>query len=444
MVTVGGHAVVLGASMAGLLAAQTLSRFYETVTIVERDELPDAPANRRGVPQGRQVHVLLPRGALAFEELLPGLLDDLVGGGAPCLDGSDMTQLHYDLAGHRMVNTGAVESFCAYLATRPFLEHHVRRRVRATGNVSVLDCHDVVDVISATDRRRIIGARTVDRRTHGEHDLTADLIVDATGRGSRAQMWLDGLGYDRPAEDHVVMHLSYGTQLLRMPPDALHEMVFVVGPVPGRPTGLALQRCEHDTWLFAAFGMAGREPADDLAGMCEDATAFAPAHLLAAIRAAEPIGQVARYRMPSSQWRRYDRLRRFPDGLLAIGDGICSVNPIYAQGMTVAALQALALRDCLSGGPNRLAQRFFKAAAKPIRQAWQLATGSDLGLPEIGGRQPLPMRLLNGYVDRVLTAAEHDTVARNQFLRVTALIDPTTRLLRPEMLRRAAMANRRK
>ena len=124
--------------------------------------------------------------------------------------------------------------------------------------------------------------------------------------------------------------------------------------------------------------------------------------------------------------------------------GGCSGDPVYAQGMTVAAVEALALRNCLSSGTNHLAPRFFKAAAKPIRQAWQLSTGSDLALPEIGGRQPLPMRLVNGYVDRVLTAAECDIAVRNQFLRVTALIDPTTRLLRPAMLWHAATANRRR
>ena len=444
MVTIGGHALVLGAGMAGLLAARTLSDFFETVTVVERDALPDEPANRRGVPQGRQLHALLPGGAQALDELLPGLLDELVSGGAPYFDGRDMSRLHYNLGGHRMVSTGSVELFPAYQTSRPFLECHVRRRVRAIANVSLLECHDVVELTSTPDHRCITGARTVDRRTHSEQALVADLTVDATGRGSRTQVWLDSLGYDRPTENNIVMHLSYASQVLRMPPDALHEVAFIIGAVPGRPTGLGFSRCEHDTWMFTAFGMAGHEPPGDLAGMCEYAKAFAPPRALAAARAAEPLGQVARHRMPSSQWRRYDKLQRFPDRLLVVGDAICCFNPVYAQGMTVAAVEALALRNCLSSGTNHLAPRFFKAAAKPIRQAWQLSTGSDLALPEIGGRQPLPMRLVNDYVDRVLTAAECDIAVRNQFLRVTALIDPTTRLLRPAMLWHAATANRRR
>ena len=124
------------------------------------------------------------------------------------------------------------------------------------------------------------------------------------------------------------------------------------------------------------------------------------------------------------------------------GDAICSFNPIYAQGMTVAALEALALRDCLARGTSDLAPRFFRAAAKPIRQAWQLSAGGDLALPEISGEQSVATRLFNGYVDRILTAA--DAAAVDQFSRVTALVDPAVRLLRPAMIWRAAAANYRR
>ena len=174
--------------------------------------------------------------------------------------------------------------------------------------------------------------------------------------------------------------------------------------------------------------------------MCEFVADCAPAHMLAAVRAAEPIGEPVRHRMPSSQWRRYDKMRRFPAGLLVTGDAICSFNPIYGQGMTVAALEALALRDCLAGGTKDLASRFFHAAAAPVHQAWQLSTNADLAMPEIDGTPTLAARLLNEYVDRVLTATEYDTVAANQFFRVTSLIDPATRLLRPAIMWRAAHA----
>jgi 2-polyprenyl-6-methoxyphenol hydroxylase-like FAD-dependent oxidoreductase len=444
MAKIGDHAVVLGASMAGLLAARTLSDFFETVTVVERDALPDDTTNRRGVPQGRHVHALLTRGAQALEQLFPGILDELVADGAPFFDGRDLSRLHYDVGGHRMVHTGSVDGLSAYMLTRPFLEYNVRQRIRAIPSVTVLDGHDVVALIPSADNSRVTGTRVVERCSGRESSLAADLVVDATGRGARTPAWLESLGYGRPVEDHVVVHLTYASQLLRMPAGALHEMGFLIGVVPGRPTGMGLLGCENDTWLFTAMGMAGHDVPRSFDGMCALVEEFTPPHALAAVRAAEPLGEAARHRVPSSQWRRYDKMRRFPDGLLVTGDAICSFNPIYGQGMTVAALEALALQDCLSRGTDDLPRRFSNAAARPIRQAWQLAAGGDLALPEIGGAQPLPTRLFNTYVDRVLTAAEFDTSALSQFTKVTGLVEPATRLLRPSMMWRAALANRRR
>jgi 2-polyprenyl-6-methoxyphenol hydroxylase-like FAD-dependent oxidoreductase len=444
MAKIGDHAVVLGASMAGLLAARTLADFFEQVTIVERDELPDGAENRRGVPQGRHLHGLLARGAQALEEMFPGVLDELVRDGARFLDGEDLSTLHYMLNGHLFTRTGAAPSFTAYASSRPFLEYHIRRRVSATPNVTLLENHDVANLASTPDHDRIIGVATADRRSRQVSILPADLVVDATGRGSRMPAWLDALGYKRPVEDHVVVHLTYSSQWLRMPAEALHEVIVLVGVLPGRPTGMGLLGCEDNTWLLTLMGMAGQEPPGTRAEMLNWAAELAPSHLVDALRAAEPIGDVTRHRVPCSQWRRYDKMRRFPAGLLVMGDAICSFNPIYAQGMTVAALEALALRDCLSDGTTELSRRFFRAAAEPIRQAWRLAAGGDLALPEIDGAQSLPKRMFNAYVDRIMTAAEYDTVAVDQFSRVTALLDPATRLLRPAMLWRAAAANYRR
>jgi 2-polyprenyl-6-methoxyphenol hydroxylase-like FAD-dependent oxidoreductase len=444
MAKIGNHAVVLGASMAGLLAARALADFFETVTVVERDVLPDTAVNRRGVPQGRHAHGLLTRGAQVMEGLLPGILDELRLDGATFFDGGDLSKLHYSVGGHLMVRTGSASSFTAYSATRPFLEDHVRRRVCHIPNVVLLDDHDVVELTSTVDNSRITGARIVHRRSGENSTLAADLVVDATGRGARTPAWLEGMGYGRPLEDHVVVHLTYTSQLLRMRPGALHPVAFLIGVVPGRPVGLALVHCENDTWLFTVMGMAGAEPRCEPGAMCDFVADFSPAYAVAALRDAEPVGEPARHRMPSSQWRRYDKMRRFPDGLLVTGDAICSFNPIYGQGMTVAALEALALRDCLSRGSVGLPRRFFRAAARPIRQAWQLSAGGDLALPEIDGAQPLAMRLFNGYVDRVLTAAEFDAAALDQFARVFSLLDPATRLLRPTMMWRAALANYRR
>ncbi|OBF72115.1 2-polyprenyl-6-methoxyphenol hydroxylase-like oxidoreductase [Mycobacterium sp. 852002-51613_SCH5001154] len=440
---IGSHAVVLGASMAGLLAARSLADFFDTVTVVERDPLPDAHAARRGVPQGRHLHALLARGAQVIEGMFPGVLDEMVLDGAHHFDGQDLSELYYNVGGHLMARRGSATGLTAYSATRPFLEDHVRTRLREIPNVTLLDEHVILGPVSTQDRHRVTGVRVVCGRTGEPTTLPAELVVDATGRAARTPTWLDDLGYDRPHEDRVDVQLTYASQALRMTAEAPRELGFLIGIVPGRPRGCGLLHCEDDTWLLTVMGVAGQEPASlDLAEMCDFVADCAPAHLLAAVRAAEPIGEPVRHRTPCSRWRRYDKLRRFPEGLLVIGDAICSFNPVYGQGMTVAALEALALRDCLSAGTDDLARRYFRAAAAPIRQAWHLSTNPDLALPEIHGTAPLVARLFNKYVDRVLTAAESDTAALNQFIRVTSLVDPATRLLRPNMIWRAARARR--
>ena len=219
-----GHAVVLGASIGGLLAARVLSDFFRTVTVVERDALPEDPSNRRGVPQGRHGHALMRRGSQIIAELFPGLLDDLRAGGAPVWDDGDLSEVHVQISGHTITRCGHiadVDATTIYSPSRPFLEFHVRQRLRATPNVTILAGHDVVAPTASADRSRITGVRVLDRDSAIERELTADLIVDATGRGSRTPAFLEGLGYGRPTEDELVVRLAYSSQPLRIPPGTL-------------------------------------------------------------------------------------------------------------------------------------------------------------------------------------------------------------------------------
>jgi 2-polyprenyl-6-methoxyphenol hydroxylase-like FAD-dependent oxidoreductase len=445
MPVLGERAVVLGASIGGLLAARVFADFFETVTVVDRDVLPDDPANRRGVPQGRHVHALLPRGAQILDELFSGILQELVADGAPVWNDGELSKIHLSYGGHEVLQSGKFaldhEAIGMYMPSRPFLECHVRRRLEETPNVSILGGQDVAELTATADRNRVTGVRVVNHEGGAQQELTADVVMDAMGRGAHTPAFLESLGYGRPVEDHIVMHTTYVSQLLRIPPGTLKEMLTIITPAPGRPTGMFLTGYEHDTWMFTVFGMVGHEPPRDLAGMLSFAQDYAPAHLLAAVRAGEPIAPVVQHRMPSSQWRRYDKMRRFPHGLLVCGDAICSFNPIYGQGMSVAALDAVALRDCLRRGVTDLPRRYFRAAAKTIGVAWQIGAGSDLAFPEVEGRRTPAMRATNRIVDWVLTACESDPAVGGQFFKVTALVDPPARLLNPLFMARVATVN---
>ena len=437
------RAVVLGASMGGLLAARVLADFYRTVTVVERDVLPRDPVNRRGVPQGRHPHALLGRGVAILAELFPGFFDQLVADGAVKWDDGDLSRFWSTFGGHLMVRSATVPdsvSLVDYHVSRPLLEFSVRREVLAIPNVEFLEDHDVVGLTVDLDRNRITGARVVRHGDDGETLLAADLVVDATGRGSRTPLFLEEFGYGRPPVDELEVRIAYATMPVRVPRGMLRELVLTVNPVPSRPTTFAMFAGEDDTYLVLGGTVGGQEPPADRAALLDFIAEFAPRHALAAVRAGEPLGEVTHYRIPSNRWRRYDKLARTPDGLLVFGDAICSFNPIYGQGMTIAAIEAETLRNCLRSGDLNLPQRFFGESAKKIQVAWRTAVGSDLALPQVQGRRSLATRIVNTYMDRVLTATETDPAVAQQFFRVAWMLDAPTRLLYPSVVLRIAKA----
>ncbi|WP_131536360.1 FAD-dependent oxidoreductase [Mycolicibacterium aromaticivorans] len=350
------HALVLGGSVAGLLAARVLADFFDRVVVAERDALPSTISNRRGVPQDRHVHLLWSRGSSILEDLFPGFTDELIRAGAPRFDG-DLSKVYLNNGGHPLPASGCFDDFQFVLPSRPLLEGCVRQRVRRINNIELRDAHDIVELV--TDRDHISGAvlRRRDREAvvdGADEIVEADLVVDAMGRAGRTPALLDSLGYGRPVEDSLDVRLMYSSFPVRIPPGALRELAVVIGPVPGRPTGMALFANEDNTWMFTVSGLAGVEPPKGLSEMLAFIEKFAPMHVVAALRRSEVIGEGAQHRMPATRWRRYDKMKRWPTGLLAIGDAICSLNPIYAQGMTVAAMEAELLQQCLRQGSGAL------------------------------------------------------------------------------------------
>ena len=437
------RAVVLGASMGGLLAARVLADFYRSVTVVERDCLPDEPANRRGVPQGKHPHALLGKAVDILGRLFPGLFDQLVADGAVRWDDGDLSKLWWTVAGHLMVRSATIPdpaSMTDYHVSRPLLEFGVRRAVQEISNVEILAQHDFVGLAADLDRNRITAARVAKYGSRRETLLCADLVVDATGRGSRTPVFLEEFGYGRPRSDEVEVHLTYSTLPVRIPRGMLREVMVTVYPIPSRSTLFAAIACENDTYLVCGGVVGGQEPPVDRDAFFDFVAELAPRHVMAAVRAGEPLAEVAQHRVPSNRWRRYDKLARTPEGLLVFGDAICCFNPIYGQGITLAAIEAEILRECLRQGNSDVRKRFYRESAKKIRAAWGTAVGSDLALPQVPGRRPLSMRISNAYMDRILTATETDPIVAQQLLRVVWMLDGPIALFRPLIVLRTAKA----
>lgn len=438
-----GRAVVVGGGIAGLLAARVLAEHHLDVRVLDRDELEHRHGDgaRRGVPQGRHIHALLPRGRQILEELFPGLTSQLIDAGAP--SGDLLGDARLQLSGHRFARAAAGLSTVS--ASRPFLEAVVRARVRELPNVSFALACDVLGLTTTPDRDRVTGVRVLRRAdSSAEEVLEAAVVVDAMGRASRTPRWLEELGFDPPPEDRVAADVGYATRHYRLPPEVLGgDWGTLQGPTPTCLRGGALARIEDDRWTATLFGLLGDHPPAEPDGFVDFAMSLTFPDLGRAIGSGEPLGEPVGMRFPASVRHRYERLRRFPHGLLPLGDGVCSLNPIYGQGMTVAALQALALREHLGREATPDPRRWLRRVARIVDPAWDMVVGGDLALPGVDGARTPKVRVLGAYVSRLHAAAAEDPELAIAFARVMALVDPPTTLLQPGIASRVLLGGRR-
>jgi 2-polyprenyl-6-methoxyphenol hydroxylase-like FAD-dependent oxidoreductase len=428
------HAVVIGASVAGLLAACAVSDYFDQVTILEREVLPPPGQGRKAVPQGRHLHALLPGGLAAIEQLLPGFQAELVAGGAVRCD--SMQEIRFVASGHALTRDAA--SATNILASRRYIEGHLRRRVLGLSNVTLVDGVSVLGLVPSLDGVSVAGVQLSDEV------MPCDLTVVATGRAGQLPAWLELLGMPVPAEDELTVNIRYASRHFNIPDGYLgRDKLILISAEPGRPRGMGMQSQEDGTWLLTLFGYGPqhRPPTDD-AGYFKFLASVAPSDVLAGVAAGEPTDEVATHAFPANRRRRYERLANFPRGLVVLGDALSSFNPIYGQGMSVAALEAVALRRSLPSRRDRLSQRYFKASGKIVDIAWNLAIGSDLSLPEVDGERSILTRLSNAWAERFLKAAEHDPYVAEVFGSVTDLIAPPTVLLRPRFVWRVARNKR--
>lgn len=444
----GQRAIILGASIAGLLAARILSERFAEVWLLERDELPEGPAPRRGTPHAVHPHGLLARGLEVLEELFPGFADAMRACGAPT--GDLLRRGRFYVNGrHFAVGDGNVVGLGA---SRLALEAEVRRRVRMLAQVNFVTGVDVIEPVLDEARARVVGVRMASRTSgNSEQCLAADLVMDCTGRGSRTPQWLRGWGFDAPEEERVTINIGYTTAYFYRPPEQdEHEVGAVTSTATAeQPRGAVLVSQEPEAapdgqpgsaaegsgrWVVGVGGYAGDNTECTLQGLRERARQIGVPEIIRITHEAEPIGPVTRYGFPFSQRRRYDKLKRFPANYLLMGDALTSFNPIYGQGMTTAACEALALRQALHGGLANVHKRFLKAASKIIDTPWQLAVGADLALPMVPGRRSPAIRLVNAYVARLRRVAYDDAAVALAFLRVVHMQAPPASLFGPGVL----------
>ncbi|MFE7133718.1 FAD-dependent oxidoreductase [Streptomyces sp. NPDC057638] len=424
-----GRAVVLGGSMAGLFSARVLSEVFAEVTIVDRDELTGPNEARRGLPQRNHLHGLLARGQQIVEEYFPGITEEMRAGGAHIGDVAD--DVRWIINGKRLAKVRS--GLMALTSSRPFLERYVRDRVVAIPEVTIAQNADILRLATTEDQRRVTGV--VVRRNGAEETIEADLVVDATGRGSRTPVWVQGLGYGPVPEEKHKIGLGYTTRYYRVPDEAFEGNISInTVASAGVPRGAICQKVDGGRAIVTAYGILGDHPPTDPEGFLDFLKTLAAPDIHEVLQVSEPLDEPAGYKFPANLRRNYHRMTDFPAGLLVAGDAVCSFNPSYAQGMTVAALGSLVLRRHVTASrtPDPLAY-FGDLATDAVDGCWSMAIGADLSFPEVEGERTEAVLQGHALIARVQEAATRDTSVARAYMRVIGLVDPPSALSSPEI-----------
>lgn len=433
------RAVVIGASVAGLLAARALSDFAESVTLVDRDAPPDAPLARKGVPQGKHVHGVLAGGYDVLKSFFPGIGDELTA------EGSRISDVGQDIL---WFNNGAWRLRCetgilGCIQSRPFLEMHIRRRIARLPSVQQLCDTSVAGFEMNAANSRVTGLR-VSTSGGTEKTLPADLVVDCSGRGSRTPAWLEAARLGKPSTTTVSVNVGYSTRFFRVPDNARPDWhaLLILGTPPDRSRIGASFFVETGELQVTLSGEFRDYPPEDDAGFVKFAESLEHPQLFHAIRDAIPTTPIVAYRFPAHVWHHYENLKGLPVNLIVLGDAFCSFNPIYGQGMTVAALEAQVLQQALTS-LNRdadslasLQRRYFNGASRIVRVAWAMATGADMAYPQAEGRRPLGQRAILRYLGHIQGLCSYDRSVLRAWNQVTNMQRPFSTLFAPSIAAR--------
>ncbi|HVU00788.1 MAG TPA: FAD-dependent oxidoreductase [Polyangiaceae bacterium] len=429
------RAVVLGASIAGLLAARALSRHFEEVLVLERAALPEGPVARSSVPQGPHAHGLLAGGMAAIERLLPGLVDELLVKG--CQSGDNLRDVSWIFGGKRLaVGDSGVGGIAV---ARPVLEHAICERVLGLPGVRIRTSARVTGL--AARAGRVTGVR-MQTAGGGEETASADVIVDATGRTSRMPEFLVALGYGAPRVEEVELTTNYVSRTYaRTEAHAAYGVGLLLVSSPEVPRGGIALAIDRRTWIVSQYGLNGVRPPLDPAGYLSFARSLAGPQLARLLETSEPTGDPATMKFVSSRRLHYEELDRLPDGLFVCGDALASFNPTFGQGITVAALEAERLesmgRDSAKPGENR---RFFRRASEIVDVAWNAAAGRSFTYEGVHGKPTTRMRVSNAYLPRVVARALSDVTVATALLRTMHFLAPPSSLFSPSILAKVLLS----
>ncbi|BAY47461.1 hypothetical protein SAMD00079811_50790 [Scytonema sp. HK-05] len=445
------HAIVIGGSMTGLLTSRILLNHFERVTLIERDIYPVKPEFRRGIAQAHQLHQLMVRANIILESLFPGIEQELLNLGAVQIDWPKDVLIVY---GSQLVPRFSFNLNTLFLG-RPLLDWTIKSRLEAFKGFHILEGHEVTELLYDALQKRVTGVllcRSDNRKNDDSpsiNSLLAELVVDTTGRATEAHKWLATIGYTLPKKTVVDASIGYASRLYQPSPEFKFDWKAVqMYPRPPYLRGGGIYPVGNNLWHVGLIGINGDYPPTDEVGFLEFSKTLPGLEIHEAIKSAKPVSKIHSYRQTQNRLYHYEKLSQMPDGFITLGDAVCAFNPVYGQGITVAALSALTLDDLLQeekykkGKLTGFSIRFQKKLAKVIAHPWLLATLEDLNWSKTKGIKPQPWfvyRLIQRYTYQLLQKAAREPDICQSFAEVMHMLKPTSSLFTPRMFWRVLL-----
>lgn len=426
------HAIIIGGSITGLLTAQVLANHAAQVTIIEKDVISASSTGsasseivqRKGAPQASQFHVMQQGGVNLIQKLFPDLDIDWEKNGIAGTDIGSGARAYFGGEWLPKVHVGVNLHWCDRLR----FESALRKRLLQRSNVTLRDGTKVKALLHSAGRVTGVALQ-------GEEPLSADLVVDASGRGSRLPQWLKALGYDAPETSTMRVDLADVTAVFQLPDHIQPEWDGIaITPVHGVNNRIgAAYRMPNNQLRVLLAGWFGVHPTTDEAEFHAFAQQLPQPDLYDILRHATLIEPIRKHKLPSNQWRHYEKMSDFPEGLIVLGDAVCSFNPTYGQGMTIAASHVIALETELAHKHIR-SRRFQKVAAKISAEGWQNATGQDMRFPEAEGERTRGWRVMQWYFDQLMATAHHNPEVAKRFYLMMSLTKSPAIIFAPTVL----------
>lgn len=431
-------AVIIGGGISGKLAARVLSAFFQEVIVLERDPEPQGPLPRKGAPQGEHVHALLFAGANGLEELFPGITEKFIESGAVKINSTqDLAWFHHGVWKLRFAG-----DYTTILQTRPHLEWQIEQYMKRIPNVSIQYGQIVKDYLYMEEEKRITGVEITDG-SESIRTIHADLVVDASGASSFSSKWLNQREVHIP-EEQVKIDLCYVTKTVQLPDNKNRDWAIklVYPNPPHEKMGGVISKVEGNRYIVSYMGYHHEINEKDLLksdnSFIELAKKLPKLDIYQELKKATALSSTSIYRVPKISWRRFDQSKNLPKGLLLIGDTICRIDPFFAQGMSIAVLEALELKKWLTNQTQtnqQVIEAFHKQTGKIISPIWNMVITEDFRYPATVGKKPAGLSIQQWYAKNIFLLSSKNQSIYEAFIKVMNLLRPTSSLMHPRIIK---------